>query len=83
MRVLSSLKARPLGASHAASRALTCFGLLTAEAQSEQIVGVPDQHRGCRHGLPSSGAGAGSGPRRPLPSRARPRSTSTGLITPP
>ena len=24
MRVLSSLKARPLGASHAASRALTC-----------------------------------------------------------
>ena len=46
MRVLSSLKTSPLGASHTASRCLDLLGLFTTAAQRDQIVGVSDRARG-------------------------------------
>ena len=46
IRVLSSLKTSPLGASHSASRRLDLLGLLTGVTQGDKIVGVADQHRG-------------------------------------
>ena len=51
IRVLSSLKASPLGASHSARRALTCSACSLVVTQGDQIVGVSDQHRGARHRL--------------------------------
>ena len=48
MRVLSSLKARPLGASHCGQPCLDLFGLLPGVTQSDEVVGIPDQHRGAR-----------------------------------
>ena len=83
MRVLSSLKARPLGASQAASRALTCSASLTGVTQGDQVVGVPD-HTGEPGAVsPACVPVCGTGPRRPAPSRAGQRSAATGLITPP
>ena len=41
MRVLSSLKASPLGVSHSASRCLDLFGLVAGVAHDDEIVGVP------------------------------------------
>ena len=75
IRVLSSLKARPLGASHSASRALTCSACCLGVAERDQIVGVPDQRPGSlawspRHRMPE----VDSGPRRPPPARAARRS---------
>ena len=55
--VLSSLKDRPLGASHSASRALICSACSPGVAEHDQIVGVSDHDRGAWLGLPGTGAG--------------------------
>ena len=57
MWVLSSLKGSPLGASHAASRALTCSACARRVTQGQQVVGVPDQDRGARSRRPGVAAG--------------------------
>ena len=56
-RVLSSLKARPLGASQAASRALTSSASSLEWHKATRVVGVSDQHRGARHRLAGIRAG--------------------------
>ena len=83
MRVLSSLKARPLGASQPASRALTCsaWSLVWHNATRSSAYLISTGEPGTV--FPASCRCAGSGPRRPAPSRAGRRSSSTGLITPP
>ena len=80
MLVLSSLKARPLGASHSASCALTCFGLFPADTHHDQIVGVPDHHRSVRHRLAARACRAGecTGPCGLSPFRAEQRSAASG-----
>ena len=57
MRVLSSLKASPRGASHSASLALTCPACCLAVAEHDHVVGVSDQHRGTSPGIPGVLAG--------------------------
>ena len=51
MRVLSSLKTSPLGASHAASRALTCSACCR-RGRDDHVVGVSDQRPGARLRFP-------------------------------
>ena len=58
IRVFSSLKARPLGASHAGKPRLDLKRLCLCVAQGDEIVGVPDQNRGafrpsCRPSVPA------------------------------
>ena len=80
MRVLSSLKARPLGASQLGKLCLDLFRLLTAVAQGDQVVGVPDQHRGAPAAVsaPPRLALEVADPGGRPPSRAGRRSSATG-----
>ena len=54
IRVLASLKARPLGSSHSASRALTCSACARDAHRTRQVIGVPHQDR--RAGSGAQGA---------------------------
>ena len=57
MRVLSSLKTRPLGASHWASCALTCSACSREWQQASHFVGVSHQNRGAHYRRTSVDAG--------------------------
>ena len=57
MRVLSSLKTNPRGRQPRRQPRLDLFGLFPRVAQGQQVVGVPDQHRGARPRRPGVAAG--------------------------
>ena len=55
--VLSSLKARPRGASHSGEPRLDLRACCLAVAERDQVIGVPDHHRGTGSGIPGLAAG--------------------------